>query len=232
METTKCNNDFIEQYKILHASDFGFGNTSVMYKEEIKLFLDYLKPKSILDYGCEKGSLVNWLKENYSGIKIEGYDPAVEKYSTLPDEKFDLVICTDVLEHIPEDILTNEVIPQIAQISQNVYFGLHHEKASQILPNGENAHCTIKSPDWYKTVFNKHFSEVIILPGREYYLSTAITFKINKKINKKYYKLLSKYKTKTNSSIFEKIFSIKKDTDSTRITITVFGIKIKYKNNF
>ena len=35
--------------------------------------------------------------------KIHLYDPGVEEYSIYPKNKHDGVICTDVLEHIPED---------------------------------------------------------------------------------------------------------------------------------
>ena len=59
--------------------------------------------KTFLDYGCGKGE--QWNEERFVsdlGSRPHCYDPAVEKYSDLPDQKFDMVISTDVFEHIPE----------------------------------------------------------------------------------------------------------------------------------
>ena len=143
----------------------------------ISALIDYLQPKSILDYGCGKGGLVKALAEKYPKIKVYGYDPAVEQFSIMPVDKVDLVVNTDVLEHIPEDELP-ETVQRIASISQNVFFHLHHGSASQILENGENAHCTIWTPQQYAELFKKYFSTINFLPGHTPINTTCLTFSL------------------------------------------------------
>ncbi|KKQ27326.1 MAG: hypothetical protein A3H17_04220 [Candidatus Levybacteria bacterium RIFCSPLOWO2_12_FULL_37_14] len=78
-----------------------------------------LKAESILDAGCGEGFTINKLKENGIGKKIEGMEYSKEAISfgkklfphltikqgsvyDLPykDNSFDLIICTEVLEHL------------------------------------------------------------------------------------------------------------------------------------
>ena len=56
---------------------------------------------SVLDYGTGKGLLVDRLRRELPDtIKVSGYDPAVERWSTRPEGPHDIVTCLDVLEHI------------------------------------------------------------------------------------------------------------------------------------
>ena len=64
---------------------------------------------TVLDYGCGKG---NQYKQSNSNIlfhildeNLFLYDPAYKEHNTLPDRTFDGVISTDVLEHIPEEVI-------------------------------------------------------------------------------------------------------------------------------
>ena len=167
----------VEQYKILHAQNADFGASSAKLIDEIALVIDYLQPKSILDFGCGKGSLVSELERRYPHINVYGYDPAVPGRETISVSRVDLVINTDVLEHIPEQALPG-VVEQIAKLSDNVYFNLHHALAKKILPNGENAHCTVKPPEWYVEFMRPYFGHLTPLPGRRKHLSVLLTFSI------------------------------------------------------
>ena len=53
----------IEQYKKLHSDDKSYGASSLKFIDEISVFIDHLKPKTVLDYGCGKGALIKGLKE-------------------------------------------------------------------------------------------------------------------------------------------------------------------------
>ncbi len=168
----------IESYKEIHSKNASYGTTSVGYLEEMSYLIDFLKPQSILDYGCGKGKLVDALRDKYKDIEIYGYDPAIPGRDRLPDNKrIDLVINTDVLEHIPEDEI-EETILQIKAISDNVIFCLHHALADAILPDGSNAHCTVKSIFWYYDLFSKYFNNVTVLDGVEPWQNTVCTFPI------------------------------------------------------
>lgn len=148
----------------------------------IRPIIEFLKPKRILDYGCGKGNLVKALANKYPSIKVYGYDPAVEEFEKMPVDKVDLVICTDVLEHIPENELP-DTVARIASLSENVFFHLHHAKAVAVLPNGENAHCTIYSPKQYADLLKKFFPTLNFLTGLNNVTSTCITFTLPQNIS-------------------------------------------------
>ena len=85
----------------------------------IKEMIRPLKFESVLDVGCGQGSLLAEFKLEFPSIKPNGVDvssSAIElarrrvpdgdfadsgHYSTSLDEKCDLVVCSEVLEHIP-----------------------------------------------------------------------------------------------------------------------------------
>ena len=99
------------------------GYDVVKYQKKIKHLVDRYSAKTILDYGCGKGlqykeklpygqlpgELIptdDWKTfDEYLGVTVYPYDPCVEEYNQLPDPKikFDGVICTQVLNSIPDD---------------------------------------------------------------------------------------------------------------------------------
>lgn len=80
---------------------------------------------------------------------------------------------------------------QIASISPNAFLGLHHALAYTILPNGENAHCTVKPPLWYYDLFCKFYKTPYPLQGRLPELSAMITFEPSIDFLRKYHDLLN-----------------------------------------
>ena len=78
------------------------------------------------------------------GIKdITLYDPGEEEHSKLPTGVYDIVICTDVLEHVPHEDLT-WVIEEIFKYSTNVVFlNICCLPAMKHFPNGENVHVSL-----------------------------------------------------------------------------------------
>ena len=99
------------------------GYDVVKYQKKIKDLVDRYDAKTILDYGCGKGLQYKeklpygggqelelpqeqWQTfDEYLGVKVYCYDPCVEGFTELPPAgtKFDGVICTQVLNSIPDD---------------------------------------------------------------------------------------------------------------------------------
>ena len=92
------------------------GYDVVKYQTKIKDLVVRYRATTILDYGCGKGlqykeplpyaSEDNWQTfDEYLGVTVYKYDPCVPEHSTLPPvgTKFDGVICTQVLNSIPDD---------------------------------------------------------------------------------------------------------------------------------
>jgi hypothetical protein len=78
------------------------------------------------------------------------YDPAYEPHSGLPEGKFDGVISTDVLEHCPEEDLPWVIEEIFGYAKRFVFANVACFPARKKLPNGENAHCTIKPIEWWQ----------------------------------------------------------------------------------
>lgn len=195
----------IKQYQQLHQDDPSYGSTSLKFIDEVSVMIDALKPESILDYGCGKGTLIAEIERRYPEITCHRYDPSIPEYATLPVKTAGLVINTDVLEHIPvADI--DSVLREIASISKNAYFNLHHGRAATILPSGENAHCTVRSPSWYRKKLATYFVHVELLSGRRYITRVAITFRIQDSDRKKYLDIVSSNKIKSPFSLHLRFF--------------------------
>jgi SAM-dependent methyltransferase len=195
----------IRQYQQLHQDDPSYGSTSLKFIDEVSVMIDALKPESVLDYGCGKGTLIAEIERRYPEITCHRYDPSIPEYATLPVKTADLVINTDVLEHIPvADI--DSVLSEIASISKNAYFNLHHGRAATILPSGENAHCTVRSPSWYRKKIATYFDHIELLPGRRYITRVAITFRIQDSERKSYLDIIRRNKIKSPLSLHLRFF--------------------------
>ena len=81
---------------------------------------------------------------------VRCYDPCHEPFSRLPEEKFDGVLCTDVLEHCPEEDVPWILDEIFGYARRFVFANAACYPARKHLPNGENAHCTIREPAWWR----------------------------------------------------------------------------------
>lgn len=131
----------------------------------IKSLIARTSANTVLDYGCGKGL-------QYDAVPITGpdgttyesvidfwdvtavhcYDPCYVPYSKLPEGRFDGVICTDVLEHCPEQDVPWIIDEIFGYAEQFVYANVACYPARKHLPNGENAHCTIKPAAWWEDI--------------------------------------------------------------------------------
>ena len=136
---------WLEQAKLVHQNPTKWRGTSLrQYIPDINQIIKDKSLNTILDYGCGKAQCHD---PNWNATK---YDPAVPEFSTKPEGRYDLVICTDVLEHIPVGGL-REVVDDIFNYSdQWVFLSVCCRKAAEILPNGYNAHATIESEKWWR----------------------------------------------------------------------------------
>lgn len=129
-----------------------FGKRSKMPKH-LAEFIQKVKPNSIIDFGCGKGRLVQRLREEYPDITTTGYDPGNTEFdTTLEGRHADLIISTDVLEHVePEHIDTT--LKYLSTKSRYIYHLIALSPAKLILPDGRNAHLIQESPEWWKQKF-------------------------------------------------------------------------------
>jgi hypothetical protein len=128
------------------------GSCLINFIEDIGKLVQNTKSETLLDYGSGKGAqyFIEKLHEkHFCNIMPTLYDIGILEYSKLPSGTFDGVFSTDVLEHIPEDEL-DSVLEYIFNVANKfVYLAICTIEAPDLLPNGEQAHVTIKPFDWW-----------------------------------------------------------------------------------
>ncbi len=142
------------------------GVSLLPHLKRIKDMIDSTGAKTLLDYGCGKGYQYDpqpivipgagtWdgVLEYWDVDEICCYDPCYERYSKLPQGQFDGVISTDVLEHCPEQDVLWIVAEIFGYATRFVFANVACYPALTTLPNGENAHCTVRPIKWWEAVF-------------------------------------------------------------------------------
>ena len=123
------------------------------FAENIKKIVEFFQSQSALDYGSG-GCNLNTIKFNdkekfidYVGLKkIYSYEPARNK---IKKKKCDLVLCFDVLEHIFINDIPWVLKDLFSNAKQCVIINVACYNAAALLPNGENAHVTVRPPLWW-----------------------------------------------------------------------------------
>jgi hypothetical protein len=159
--------DLVAQYREMHrGSDRTFAGFSLLkHLPTIKRMVAATGARSLLDYGSGKGVLYSTqgieLKTGetidsvaaYLGVaEIVCYDPGVPEFAAFPQRKFDGVISTDVLEHIPESDIPWVIDEMFSSASKFVFANVGSFEALKKLPSGENAHVTQRRPDWWRSL--------------------------------------------------------------------------------
>lgn len=145
--------DTIAQYAEIHSKAYGI--TARMYLDMIGEHVMRLDPRSILDFGCGRSDLAaHFWKDGKR--RIERYDPAIPDYKEMPEGEFDLVICCDVMEHIPMASV-ERVFAEIKAKSGKVIFTISLRPARQKLPDGRNAHVTLLTAKEWKRWVTDYF---------------------------------------------------------------------------
>lgn len=167
----------LEQYRALHADGdpakgipagaMFDGRSLPRQASRIKALVAKTGARALLDYGCGKGAVYraprfaegpqmwNGIREYWGVERVHCYDPGYAPYSELPGGTFEGVICTDVLEHCPEEDLSWIVGELFGYAGRFVFANVACYPAGKTLPNGENAHCTIKPAAWWQAILGQ-----------------------------------------------------------------------------
>jgi hypothetical protein len=138
------------------------GRSLLPHASDIKQLIDGTGARTLLDYGSGKGqqyaarnlelpdgTRIGMLAEYWGDPRITSYDPGYEPLAHLPVGRFDGVVCTDVLEHCPEEDIPWIVEDLFGFARRFVFASIASFPAIKRLPNGENAHCTVRPPEWW-----------------------------------------------------------------------------------
>lgn len=150
--------DYIKQYELLYKIKKNYGKTSIKLYDMLEKIINHLNILSVLDYGCGKSKLLDLIKKNKK-IKIYRYDPAIKKYSKLTKNKTDLVICTDVLQHVPLYDL-DRVLKEIKSKGIYILFYIKCTNHKTKLPNKTYANCTVYDKKWWLEKLSNYYDDI------------------------------------------------------------------------
>lgn len=146
--------EYREQNAELHRTNLAYGVGGQKHAQVVLSLVEQVtpRPRSVLDYGCGKGTLGKALP-----FGICEYDPAIPGKQESP-RPADLVVCTDVLEHIEPDKL-GFVLDDLRRVTLGVgYFVIHMGPAQKTLPDGRNTHLIQKNRKWWEKKLAKYFA--------------------------------------------------------------------------
>lgn len=147
------------------AADMFPGQSLPPHAGTIKQLIMKFGVKTLLDYGSGKGRQYEPRPVNVTGVgnfgsipefwgvSVRCYDPAYPPHMELPQDRFDAVVSTDVLEHCPEQDMPWIVNELFSYAKAIVFANVACYPAMKTLPNGENAHATIQPVPWWQELF-------------------------------------------------------------------------------
>jgi len=182
--------DLLDSYKELHKEEGKFRGISLV--PLVPTLINVIKEnnsKTLLDYGC--GKAIPYSKKECKSIGLRKpvqelcnlnsfdlYDPAYPKYNKLSKKKYDIVVCTDVMEHIAEQDI-DYVLKDILSHSKKTVFlniscqpALKHFKKGKF--KGQNVHVSVFHGTWWsdkvKNIWNdfQRLKIYMICVGKDY----------------------------------------------------------------
>ena len=134
---------YAELNRELHQRIPKFGSNGKKWAEYVRALATRTKSGSILDYGCGKGSL-----RAAVGPHVREYDPCVPGKDARP-APCDLVVCTDVMEHVELECVDAVLADIYALANRAVLLGICCVEDSKVLADGRGAHITVRPPEWW-----------------------------------------------------------------------------------
>jgi len=145
------NKDFIaKEYRAMHAKNTFKGESLKKHLPEIRKIITEYGIKSLLDYGCGKAACHTPPLVKDTTL----YDPYREPYDKKPVGTFDLVICTDVLEHVPEDEIGRTLVELMNYTNKVLFLAISTKPAKKVFSDGSNVHITVKPREWWESMLS------------------------------------------------------------------------------
>lgn len=126
-----------------------WGRDGAKWAHIVRALITETGATSVLDYGCGKGMLKQVLAASCPSVRVVEYDPGVKGKDTAPTQRFDIVACTDVMEHVEPECVAAVLAHIRSLTTKRVLFVISLRLARALLPDGTNAHITLQSADWW-----------------------------------------------------------------------------------
>ena len=117
--------------------------------DSIEKFVRRAGVNHVLDYGAgSSGILQRELPLRVPGLTIDSYEPGIPELAAIP-EPAPLVLCIDVLEHVEPEYV-DAVLDDLQRVTIKYgFFTIATQPAQRILPDGRNAHLTVRPIKWW-----------------------------------------------------------------------------------
>mgnify|MGYP001574395725 CR=1 FL=1 len=135
-----------EEYRKLNEDRHRMGSFGVYGAESINHVMNLCKffiTQDVLDYGCGQSILAKNMP-----FMIHQYDPAIPLYAREP-KPADIVVCTDVLEHIEPECLEDVLAHLQSLTKKGIFFIVATVPALKHMPDGTNCHKIIEPYTWW-----------------------------------------------------------------------------------
>lgn len=158
IQSPLISDQMLARQQALHLENPTYGGSGPQWVNVVKGLVENVKKDkgegelpSVLDYGCGKGFLAEELD-----FPIWEYDPAIPGKERLP-KPADIVLCTDVLEHIEPDTL-DAVLDDLRRVTKKVgVFAIAKAPSLKKFPDGSNVHQITMPKTWWQMKLAEYF---------------------------------------------------------------------------
>lgn len=147
---------YLNTIRAMHKSR-PWGESSKREGPAVLSFAEAINARSCLDYGCGRGRLKPLVAESFD--KYDEYDPGIPGKDDLPAGQYDLVVCTDVMEHVEQDKVENVLVNifNLTKPGGGVYFKICLVPCGKNLPDGRNCHITLLGQEEWRAIIGSVF---------------------------------------------------------------------------
>lgn len=109
--------------------------------------------KTVLDFGAGQLTMQKYVQDRVDGLVWTNYDPGIPGIDELPTGYFDLIISSDVMEHVEPDHVGHVINWLHAHSKLFQYHLIACDPCKSVLPDGRNAHLSVHEPSWWHRQF-------------------------------------------------------------------------------
>ncbi len=203
--TQEYKDEVFQKHAATQQGGKPWGHTAVRFGggAHVIALLDKTTPhiRTMLDYGSGEGTLRAHVEHERPGrVVFTEYDPGMPGIDKVPSGTFDLVVTTDVLEHVEPHLLA-ETIREISDLADiTVYHNIPcYPTASNFTSGpyiGKNIHLTVEEPKWWKRIVRDNM--------RDFTIQRVVTVEEYKKYGIKTRLMITSERTETRSSRVQK----------------------------
>jgi len=137
-----------------------WGSTGGRYSgtDVLRLLTERTYIQSVLDFGAGKGSLESFIVERLERkVEWTNYDPGIPGIDQIPQKQFDLVVSTDVLEHVEPRRIYDTLVQLAILTGKVLYSDIACYPTGKVFGEGpykgQDMHLIVEDPSWWRQQF-------------------------------------------------------------------------------